>query len=161
MIIDRLHIKIKNSYAYAAIIIVGVFILIFFYIKTINMQSDLERIQNDGFIMVKINENSVAPKLKSVGLGNNGQTQIRGFAPAVWIPDGQMSAEILKNGEVVDKIFCYSESAWITKTTIPFLCETNVDINGGQSQIKFIRTSSETDEAINEATIELNENQTN
>ena len=132
--------KIKAIYAYPVLLIIGIFSIVFLYIKILNVNTELQAIQNDAdYLRVKQNENTVVPKLKSVSLGNNGLTQIRGFAPAVWISDGQMSAEIFKNGELLKKIICSAEGTWTNKGSVPFLCETSADVKGNDVKIKLTK----------------------
>lgn len=118
--------KINSVYAYSLIVAVAIVSSCYFYARVIDANIELENIyQNADYGLMQLNQKMNVPKIKSVTIGNNGKLQVRGFVPAGWMFEGQMPAEIIKNGQTLKRINCYAEGSWTSEGDVPFLCEVN------------------------------------
>lgn len=136
---------VKTIYSVVAIAVTAFVAIIIFHVNGISVNSDMTRLLLSSTNGVINNTNSKStiqsPRLESVTIGNNGKTQIRGFATADWLFEGQASVDLIKDGSTVETMLCYAEGIWMAEGDVPFLCETDLKIENGTYSIKMSKSN--------------------
>lgn len=133
--------NVKAIYSVIAISITAFIAVIVFHVTGVSVNSDMTRLflsSNSAVVRntAKTNVVSPSPRIESITIGNNGKTQIRGFANSDWLLEGQASVEIQKDNETVESFICFAEGVWMTEGEIPFLCETSLKVEGDSYSLK-------------------------
>ena len=137
--------NVKTVYSVVAIAVTAFVAIVIFHVNGISVNSDMTRLllSSTNGIINRTNSNPVnqSPRLESVTIGNNGKTQIRGYATADWLFEGQASVDLIKDGTSIETMTCYAEGTWMAEGDVPFLCETDWKIENGSFSIKMSKSN--------------------